>query len=254
MRKIQFSNGTIIQNIELIIFDKDGTIFDIHHYWCSMIQLRTKHLLKYFNISISKELEIHSLMGIDNSGQKLKTEGPIGIYPRKKIIEIVFNYIQKQHPLTQYEEVDTIFKDADIESQNYIKDFLNLLPGVQSFINSAHKENIQLAIATTDITSRAIRALEAHNLISKFKYIIGSDDVENSKPAGDLCFKILKELRVDKDNTLVIGDHNVDIEMAINSGIKNAIGVATGLLKREDFNKDTFEIKNNMNEIENVSA
>jgi phosphoglycolate phosphatase-like HAD superfamily hydrolase len=40
---------------------------------------------------------------------------------------------------------------------------------------------------------------------------------------------ILKELSVDKENTVIVGDAITDIEMGHNAGLKASIGVCSGL-------------------------
>ena len=37
-----------IDNIETIIFDKDGTFIDLHYFWGKMTELRIKEIIKRF--------------------------------------------------------------------------------------------------------------------------------------------------------------------------------------------------------------
>ena len=44
---------------------------------------------------------------------------------------------------------------------------------------------------------------------------------------------ILKELSVDREDTVMVGDAITDIEMGINAGVKASIGVCSGLTPKE---------------------
>ena len=39
-----------INNIETILFDKDGTFIDLHHFWGKMTELRCLEIIKEFNL------------------------------------------------------------------------------------------------------------------------------------------------------------------------------------------------------------
>ena len=64
MLKISMINREISKvNPEMILFDKDGTLIDIHHYWASMIKLRGALIVnKWFKNHIDKNAIERSLI------------------------------------------------------------------------------------------------------------------------------------------------------------------------------------------------
>lgn len=65
-----------------------------------------------------------------------------------------------------------------------------------------------------------------------FSSIVAGDDVEHAKPAPDMVFKALKEMKGTADETLVVGDMNFDVDMAHHAGCK-ACAVTYGNGTRE---------------------
>ena len=53
-----------------------------------------------------------------------------------------------------------------------------------------------------------------------FSSIVAGDDVEHVKPAPDMVFKALKEMKGTADEALVVGDMTFDVDMAHNAGCK----------------------------------
>ena len=60
--------------------------------------------------------------------------------------------------------------------------------------------------------------MKKNNIHAFFTSIISRDDVINSKPDPEHLMKVLEELGSEPSNTLVIGDHPVDMECANNIG------------------------------------
>jgi phosphoglycolate phosphatase len=83
-----------------------------------------------------------------------------------------------------------------------------------------------------------------------FQSIIGGDAAQNTKPAADLAEIALRNGNYSKEKVVVIGDHPVDIQMGLNSGIQNNIGILTGLSSREMFEPYGCVIAHNFDEIE----
>jgi len=240
MSKLLVNNHLLVDNLKLVIFDKDGTLIDIHHYWTSMIRLRSELIIeKWFDPQDPDrhKLNLMSLMGVNLKTQKLKQNGPVGVKPREFIVAIVSKYVSENSTIVSREEIELIFKDVDKISEKNLLPFLKLLPGVEEIIHQMHRKGVIMAIASTDITSRVKKAMHHLSLEAFFSNIIGGDLVEKTKPHPDLALKILRETNIDAKNTVVIGDHPVDILMAESANIEFSIGVLNGISKVENFNQ-----------------
>ena len=250
MIKLYKDKKIIADNIDLIIFDKDGTLVDIHHYWSSMIKLRSEMIVKTLSLSSDMYVLLSDCMGIDQSGKKLKPKGPVGIKPRRIIIKCVYDFLVRNKIDVSLQEVENIFIQADKESQKNMESLLKILDGVREFLNNCRMNKVRLAIATTDITQRAELAMGSLGMLEMFDVIAGSNEVAKSKPAGDLGELILRRMGISGKNTVMIGDHRIDMEMARNAGIDCAVAVTTGLSSAEDlegYSKFITDSFNNLN-------
>jgi len=239
MSKLLIDNQVVLENLQAIIFDKDGTLIDIHYYWSSIITIRTSLVIKkWFDKTSAKEIELKlfDLMGIDVETGRIKPNGPVGIMPRSFIVEIVADFVRKEKPLVTNEQVENIFKEVDNSSSKNISAFLKILPGVKEFLMLLKQSKISSIIASTDITHRAILAMTALKLDKYFSLILGGDLVKKAKPNPDLAELAMSHLDCKSESIVVIGDHPVDIMMgeAVNAGLN--IGVLTGLSNSSMFN------------------
>ena len=42
-----------LDNIEAVLFDKDGTFIDLHYFWGKMTEMRAKEVIREFNLEVS---------------------------------------------------------------------------------------------------------------------------------------------------------------------------------------------------------
>ena len=50
------TNNWQIDNIDTILFDKDGTFIDLHYFWGKMTELRIKEVIKKYKITITPKI------------------------------------------------------------------------------------------------------------------------------------------------------------------------------------------------------
>ena len=246
MTDLFVNDKCVLEDVELILLDKDGTIIDIHHYWGSMIKERAQLIVnRWFSDSDSQTKifnELIDVMGIEIESGRMKPEGPVGVKPRPFIVKVATEVVCKNGVNAEEENIEKIFKDVDLQTANDILPFLKVLPCIISFIKECHEQGVQLGVVTTDITERGRKALQALKMENYFQYIIGGDQVKKPKPASDSVDIILEQSGIERDKTAVIGDHAVDLEMGISSKIGCNIGVLTGLGTRESFSPHTCHI------------
>ena len=220
---------------ELVIFDKDGTLIDVHYYWGGMVELRAKLLSKKyvkFQYQEKATYELMSNMGISLETNKIKPMGPVGIKPREYIINTAYQVVKQYFDAITIEQVSSVFKEIDVYSQTHLAQLVKPLPGVEALLTTLKQQKIKIAIATTDLTSRAKLAMDSIGLTHYFDCIAGADLVDEDKPSADLVNYLCDKMECAKSKTLVVGDSIVDLRMAESAQV-DFIGVKTGLYTPE---------------------
>lgn len=224
-------NSEPLEDVDLVIFDKDGTLIDIHYYWCSMIRFRAQHLSTKFVKDQDQENAFQMLvdtMGIDSKLNKMKPEGPVGLKPRNYIIDVTYQCMQKYSKSIVREDVVEAFKYIDLFSKGKLSEIVRPLPGVELLLKALKANEIKVAIATTDLTERAQLAMKSIGFEKYFDLIVGADRVQNAKPSPDLVHYTCEKLKINLKQSVVVGDSMADLKMAENAKCR-FIGVKTGL-------------------------
>jgi phosphoglycolate phosphatase len=229
----------LLERPELVLFDKDGTLIDIHHYWVSMINLRSDLIIKRYFKGRSTADEVRyaliDAMGVGATNNRMKPDGPVGIKPRHFIVKVATQTIRNHGVEVEESDTETLFSEVDRNTSNDLLPLLKILPGVTELLVALNEKNIPAAVVSTDITSRATAAIEVLGLGKYFKTIIGGDAVVNTKPAPDLALAAATYCNVQTKHSVVIGDHPVDILMGQKAGCGLNIGVLNGLSNRMGF-------------------
>ena len=102
-----------------------------------------------------------------------------------------------------------------------------LYPGIKEWLLSLKQKGYTLAVATGKGRNGLNRVLVSSELSDLFTITYCADEA-NSKPDPLMLNKILKDLNIQADQALLIGDSSYDLEMANNANI-DCIGVDYGV-------------------------
>lgn len=116
------------------------------------------------------------------------------------------------------------------EMMEYYKDHAEIktkpYDGIMELLDELKKRSLQVAVVTN-------KAEEAAKILCKAKFgnvldlVIGDNGIDRLKPAPDNVFRALKELNLEKDEVLYVGDSDVDMITATNAGLES-VGVTWG--------------------------
>lgn len=227
-------NSEIIENINLVIFDKDGTLMDLYRYWSSMIIFRVDYAQQSLGFEDSYRKDIMYAMGVDVVNNKLRSEGPVGLRKREIVMQAMMDALSQKGYHDTYDLCLECFSEADRISMEHLPGIIRPIRGMMELVKGLDENECRIAVATTDKSERAMLAMEYLGIMDSIEVVIGADMVENSKPATDMIDVILEKTGLQRENTVVVGDAVTDVEMGINAGLKASIGVCSGLTSRED--------------------
>ncbi|MHC1721555.1 MAG: HAD family hydrolase [Clostridiaceae bacterium] len=103
--------------------------------------------------------------------------------------------------------------------------------GIMELLEKLSKENFKLAIVSNKF-DKAVKGLNKTYFTKYITIAIGESEHIAKKPAPDTVLKAIAELGSTADKTIYIGDSEVDIETARNSGTK-CVCVTWGFRDRE---------------------
>ena len=131
------------------------------------------------------------------------------------------------------EEMDRLSIEKEKRYQQEYKPHLQLIPGLQQFLEKAHALNIPMAIGSAAIMFNIDFVLDNLNIRQYFKTIVSADDVTISKPHPETYLKCAEALGVDPANCVVFEDAPKGVEAAKNAGMPSV--VLTTMHEKEEF-------------------
>lgn len=222
-------NGKSLQDVRLAIFDKDGTLIDVHTYWANMVDFRAVRICDRLGLGKDMRFGIMDSMGVEMPGMKIKPAGPVGLKKREIVLRAGVDYLMAQGLEDQTSLFEEIFREVDIFSLSQLDTIIRPLTGLHTLFAGLKRNNCRIALATTDRSDRAALAMQHLGLAAETDFIAGADMVTNPKPAPEIINLICDKLEVSPDHTIMVGDSGADVMTGVNASCLASIGVASGL-------------------------
>jgi phosphoglycolate phosphatase len=127
-----------------------------------------------------------------------------------------------------YQEAHRVLHEVEMRAAEKGK----LLPGAKRTLKSLREKGMRLGIVTRNC-EEAVRKIFPG--IDDFcDVFVSRDSVKRVKPHPDHLTHVIHALDVSPEETLMVGDHIIDIQAGKRAGMKT-IGVLTGRTKKEEF-------------------
>ena len=226
-------NSKMIRDVSLVIFDKDGTLIELYHYWSQMVALRAQLICASLSLDAEHETGLRWALGVDEKSRRLRAEGPVGLKKREIVIQSAVDYLTTVGLRETLSVCSMAFEAADEESSRNLGRFIRPIQGAEALVGALHANGCRIAVATVDLSKRARLALDFMGFGDQVDLVVGAEQVAHSKPAPDMIHLILKTLTSHPTQAVMVGDALTDIQMGLNAGLKASIGVLTGFATAE---------------------
>ena len=244
-----FSRNWVLSNIETVLFDKDGTLIDLHYFWGKMTEMRAMEVIRRFSIDKKQFETICEFLGYNTKTGKMYPNGITALYSRVKIIEIFKENLKEIGISTTKEEITQIFDDVAEEFYKEAEKYTLLIKDAFKFAVDLHSKGIKIGIVTSDSGEATKLTLKKLGLEGLFDVIIGRESSTETKESGALTKIALKELGADPTTTLMIGDAPMDAISAQNAGIEKTNLVATGQVEANELENYSLYVVNSFRKL-----
>ncbi|HKM11192.1 MAG: HAD family hydrolase [Bacilli bacterium] len=180
---------------QTLIFDMDGTLIDTD----LMIVLTYVELFRLYRPEYKPTVK-----------QMVHFSGP----PLQKTIRESFPQADQELMIKEYKRI----------SRKFYHDYAVGFPNEKEVLFALKNAGFKLAIITSKMRQDTFMCLDLLELEhDMFDFVIGSDDVENTKPHPEAMRKALSSLNCKKEDVLYIGDNAVDVEFAQSAGVDSML-------------------------------
>lgn len=196
-----------MKKIDLILFDLDGTLVDSSQDIANAVN----YSLNEMGLRQKSVEEVTSYIG---SGVEELIRRTLGQENRQLFDDTLAIFIKyyKNH-----------FVDSSVLYPNVKETLEHFKNKKKSIVTNRHRESAELTLKTFGINEY-------------FNGIVGGDDLGCIKPSSCPLNSMINRLSADKNNTIIVGDMDVDVLAGKNAGVFTC-AVTYGIGKREDIVK-----------------
>lgn len=222
-----------LENIDTVLFDKDGTFIDLHYFWGKTTELRAAEIIKRYSLDMKLFPELCLKLGFDISCGKMLSDGITALYSRPVIIRIFCEDLKAFGVETSEQELENIFDYVSgIFYEDMVKYTKPIEPAIE-FIKNLRQRGVKIGIVTSDSKESTLLTLKHFKWENLFDVVIGRESTSETKESGVPVKMALDILGSKSENTVMIGDAPMDYSAAMNAGVTRTILAATGQINQE---------------------
>jgi phosphoglycolate phosphatase-like HAD superfamily hydrolase len=213
----------LLDGLDLVVFDKDGTLIDFHAMWGGW----TLELGRRLDGATRRPVagDVFATIGFDPVGGRVRAGAPLAVATMAEIREIVAAVVRRWCPsvAAARRAVETAWFEPDpIATAIPLAD----LPALFGAITASGR---RIAVATTDdraATEATLRGLEVR---AKVSALACGDDGIGVKPEPGMVLALCAALATPPERTAIVGDTPADLQMGRSAGVGRVLGVLSGV-------------------------
>lgn len=223
-----------IENVDTVLFDKDGTFIDLHYFWGKMSKMRSKECIRIFQLDATVFEKLCLSLGYNVKTGKMLKDGITALYSRPKIIEIFTKDLVSLGASATEKQVEEIFDRVSQEFYKNLPEYTKPIKEAIDFIKKIKLAGLKTGIVTSDSIESTELAINHFGWQELFDVAIGRESTKETKESGVPVSLALEKINARPGNAIMVGDAPMDYIAAKNAGIAKTILVSTGQIEKEE--------------------
>lgn len=217
-----------LDQIDLVVFDKDGTLISFEAMWGGWARDLGSRLEAATRRPIAGD--VFSTIGFDPTADRVLAGGPLAIATMAELQELVGAVLRRWCPSVAAARRilgEAWFEPDPVERAVPVADLARLF-------GALHDAGRQIAVATTDDRRPTEATLAGLGLADLIADIVCGDDDGPTKPDPATLIGVSERVGVEIARTAMVGDTPADLSMARAAGAGRSIGVRSGVASEAD--------------------
>ncbi len=213
----------LLDGIDLVVFDKDGTLIDFHAMWGGWAQELGRRLDGATRRPVAGD--VFAAIGFDPVNDRVRAGAPLAVATMAELAEVIAAVIRRWCPsvAAARRAVESAwFRPDPVSSAVPTADLATLFGLLRD-------SDRLIAVATTDDRAPTEATLRGLGIREHVSALACGDDGIGVKPDPAMVLAICAALRVAPDRVAVVGDTPADLAMGRSAGVGRVIGVLTGV-------------------------
>lgn len=216
-------------DVDLVAFDKDGTLIDFYHLWGHKAQRCVDALMQQVEGSHELGAQLYKSLGYDTQTERAASDGPLATAPISKIKTIATTVLY-QHGFS-WDDAEKHVRDSFALGMDAIPtaDLIQPLGDVAKLCRQLIQAGVQVAIVTTDDRAATEATLPLLGISEHVNAVVCGNDQMLTKPEPDAIWHLKAKLGVEPTRMMVVGDTVADMIMGTRAEVGCRVGVLTGV-------------------------
>lgn len=215
-------------NIDLVVFDKDGTLVDFDHLWGAKVRSGVGALVADLDGAEHLSAAIYASLGYDPDNNRTAGGGPLAVATIAKLNAIAASVLYRHGIAWEQAEMMVEQRFAPPMVAPPQPHEIRPLGEVYLTLQRMSQAGVKIAVITSDDragTEAGLSILGVADFVDAL--VCGDDDLPN-KPSPQAMRRIASQLGVQSERIMMVGDTASDMRFGRNAGVACCVGIAAG--------------------------
>jgi phosphoglycolate phosphatase-like HAD superfamily hydrolase len=220
-------------DIDLVVFDKDGTLIDFHWLWGQRVRAATDAVTRSTDTPFALRTDIFAALGYDPTSSLTRADAPLAVAPMEKLSTLVAGVLYR-NGIGWHEAEELVAQTfAPALGTTPDSDQIRAHGNLRALFTELKSAGIRIALLTTDNRAATEATLPILGVEALVDAVICGDDPVAAKPSPVPLLKLGRQFSVHPDRIMMVGDTVCDMMTGRNAEVGCCLAVRTGASEQE---------------------